>query len=160
MNAAATGASPLSTHTEAGIFKGGYNLYEQVGNPDRFLGSYTERLMLGPCGPPEIPDPNQIEAVDPDEPHPTGRVGRRLCLMMNEDGRAEQLARHTVGGYEFFGRVYLVALLYDEDSGSTWYSDVKSSDVDAVATMLKARAQADLRAIDAAREAGIYVYTM
>lgn len=150
----------LSMHTEAGIFNGGYDLHERGQNPDRFPGAYTERMMLGPCGPSEVPDPKQSEAVDPDEPYPTGPVERCLHLMMNEDGRALQLPHHTVGGYDFFGRVYLVALLYDEDSGSTWYSDVKSSDVDAVVTMLKARAQADLRAQQAAKEAGIFVYSM
>lgn len=67
----------------------------------------------------------------------------QLSFYMNENGRAEKLPKHTVGGFEFFGPVTLVATYYDPATGHEMYADVTAGHVATAKRQLRRRVAAD-----------------
>lgn len=120
--------------------------------------AYVERMRLGPFGKKAVPISKMAECVNPEYEYNGKLEERQLILMMDENGRAlGPQAKFDIGGYVFYGTVHLVAVLYDDTTGSTWYTDVTDSDQDAVSTLLKRRRERDMRAIQQLQAQGVLV---
>lgn len=84
----------------------------------------------------EMPEADSDEAVDLRE---CRRPGRRLVLLMDENGRLKGLSPVTVGGSHFYGVVTLVAMHYDPNTGYEFWNDVTEADVAALSARMRER---------------------
>ena len=107
-------------------------------NPPRLNGAYEERIFAGESGK-GSPDQNQEEAVDDEEPLPSGELPRQLFLVVDEEGQLKPLEPNPLFGCVWFGPVFLVAVHFDEASGSSWHTDVTPADVEAARAHFAAR---------------------